>query len=67
MFAQRRDEDMLAMSNGAIEEGGNGAHEIRNWITATAVVPGAKAEVVSRVEAIPVWAQSSAHVSFRLG
>src|SRR5579884_1291513 len=67
LFAERRDDELLALTDAAIEaEAGNGAHEIRNWITVAGVVPNAPAEVVSYVDHIPAWAQQSVHVRFRL-
>jgi aromatic ring-opening dioxygenase catalytic subunit (LigB family) len=64
---ERADAELLAMNNADIEEqAGNGAHEIRNWITLLGTVPGAPAEVVSYVDHIPSWAQSTAHVRFQL-
>lgn len=67
LFAERRDDELLAMTDAAIEaEAGNGAHEIRNWITVAGAVPNAPVEVVSYVEHIPAWAQQSVHVRFRL-
>jgi hypothetical protein len=66
LFETRADEELLAMTDADIEEAGNGAHEIRNWITLAGALPGAPAEVVSYVEHIPAWFQMSTHVRFRV-
>lgn len=67
LFAVRQDDDLLAMTDADLErDAGNGAHEIRNWITVAGTVPGAPAEVVSYVAHVPAWAQQSVHVRFRL-
>lgn len=66
-FVARDDDALLALTDAEIEESaGNGAHELRNWLTVAGVVPGAPAEVVSYVEHIPAWAQQSVHLRFRL-
>jgi hypothetical protein len=65
-FTRRDDAALLAMSNAEIEAAGNGAHEIRNWITVAGIVPDAPAEVVGYVEHIPAWIMGSAHVRFVL-
>jgi hypothetical protein len=67
LFQTRRDEAILAMTDADIEEAGNGAHEIRNWITLAGALPGAPAEVISYVDHIPAWFQMSVHVRFQLG
>ncbi|HZU07295.1 MAG TPA: hypothetical protein VFB73_15115 [Chloroflexota bacterium] len=67
LFAERRDDELLAMTDAALEaEAGNGAHELRNWITVAGTVPGAPGEVVNYVEHVPAWAQQSVHLRFRL-
>ena len=66
LFQSRADDELLGMTDAQIEEAGNGAHEIRNWLTVAGAVPGAPAEVVSYVDHIPAWFQMSVHVRFRL-
>jgi hypothetical protein len=66
LFKRRDDASLLAITNADIESAGNGAHEIRNWITVAGIVPEAPAEVVGYVEHIPPWIMGSAHVRFNL-
>ncbi|HLG72335.1 MAG TPA: hypothetical protein VK009_18100 [Chloroflexota bacterium] len=66
LFLNRRHDKLLAMTDADVEQGGNGAHEIRNWVTLAGLVPEARGELVSRVERIAAWFQSSAHVRFAL-
>jgi hypothetical protein len=67
LLEERGDEELLAMTDVEIEAAGNGAHEIRNWITVAGVVPDAPAEIVGYEEFIPPWmGGGTAHVRFRL-
>jgi hypothetical protein len=48
------------------EEAGNGAHEIRNWLTGAAIVGDAPAQVLS-YQSVAEWLTGTAVVRFRTG
>jgi hypothetical protein len=45
---------MLALSDAEVERAGNGAHEIRSWLTVAGAVPGGPARVLA-YEPVPAW------------
>ncbi len=54
LFGEGSLSDLLALSPAEVAEGGNGAEEIRNWISAMAVAEGQPAEWLM-YEAVPAW------------
>jgi len=66
MLVERRDSDLLSMSNAEIEAAGNGAHEVRNWVTIAGATRGCPAEVLGYVEHIQPWTMGSAQIKFHV-
>ena len=55
MIKQKNIEDLIALPEEMIlEQAGNGAIEIKNWLCALGALPGAEAEIIA-YEPIPTW------------
>lgn len=53
-LAAGRVEEILALTDAEIEAAGNGAHEIRSWLTVAGAVPGRAAQVLA-YEPVTAW------------
>jgi catalytic LigB subunit of aromatic ring-opening dioxygenase len=62
-LAAGRTEEILRLGDGELERAGNGAHEIRSWLTAAGAVPGQKARVLA-YEPITAWVTGMGVVSY---
>ncbi len=62
-LAAGRVEEVLALSDAELERAGNGAHEIRSWLTVAGAVPGKAARVLA-YEPIAPWVTGMGVVTY---
>jgi protocatechuate 4,5-dioxygenase beta chain len=63
-LAAGRAEDVLALTDAQVERAGNGAHEIRSWLTVAGAVPGRRARVLA-YEPVAAWVTGMGVVTFQ--
>jgi hypothetical protein len=64
-LAAGRAEDLLGLTDGQVEEAGNGAHEIRSWLTVAGAVPGRPARVLA-YEPVTAWVTGMGVITYAL-
>jgi aromatic ring-opening dioxygenase catalytic subunit (LigB family) len=62
-LAAGRAEDVLALTDREVERAGNGAHEIRSWLTVAGAVAGKPARVLA-YEPVAAWVTGMGVVTF---
>jgi aromatic ring-opening dioxygenase catalytic subunit (LigB family) len=62
-LAAGRLEDVLSLTDAEIEQAGNGAHEIRSWLTVAGAVPGKPARVLA-YEPVQAWVTGMGVVTY---
>jgi hypothetical protein len=65
LFAQGRADEALRLSETEVEAAGNGAHEIRSWLTVAGALGPRPAEILA-YEPIQAWSTGMGAISFDL-
>lgn len=64
-LAAGRAEEVLALTDADVERAGNGAHEIRSWLTVAGAVPGRRARVLA-YEPVTAWVTGMGVLTYAL-
>jgi hypothetical protein len=64
-LAAGRAEELLALTDADVERAGNGAHEIRSWLTVAGAVPGRPARVLA-YEPVAGWVTGMGVLTYAL-
>jgi len=62
-LAAGRAEEVVTLTDAEVERAGNGAHEIRSWLTVAGAVPGKPARVLA-YEPITAWVTGMGVISY---
>jgi protocatechuate 4,5-dioxygenase beta chain len=65
-LAQGRAEEVLALTDAEVERAGNGAHEIRSWLTVAGARPGQPARVLA-YEPVSAWVTGMGVITYAQG